>query len=77
MSCSFNSQHSNRRPHMRHPIVFVAVIMVICVIFTASTINNQQPLTAYSFGYAVGQTVKSAFVKLWLLYLVYKAILRL
>gem|GEM_PF-3375078 len=77
MSYSFNPQHSDRRIHMRHPIVFVAVIVIICVIFTATTINNGQQLTPYSFGFAVGQTARYAFVKLWLFYMIYKAILRL
>jgi hypothetical protein len=77
MSCNFNSQHSERRPHMRHPIVFVAVIVILCVIFTVTSINNGQQLTPYSFGFAVGQTVKHAFVNLWLFYMIYKAILRL
>ena len=62
---------------MQYPIVFVVVIMIICIIFTATSINTEQQLTPYSFGYAVGQTVKSAFAKLWIFYMIYKAMLRL
>jgi len=77
MSYSLNPKHSDRRIHMRHPILFFAVVLILCIIFTAITINNGKKLTPYSFGSAVGQTVRYAFIKLWIFYMIYKAILRL
>jgi hypothetical protein len=67
---------ANRLTERKHSIaLFISVFLLVVISATIS--KQEQQLTPYELGHAVGQILKQLFGDLWLFYLICKVISQL